>query len=216
MASRTSALMALIVGLLGCTSWWLADRADAIPTPVDEPLVAAVAAAAGIAPDPALTDERGAPAVDFAVMQATTPAEVREVLRLTVAATAHAAPALRAAALQATDPLVAGAAGRALGRLRRFSADRELLALTADPRLRVRQDAVIACGLDGDVAAVPHLERVLAAADPRMRPLALDALGKIGGPTARALVERVAEDPAAGDTDRAFAQAALTAMTTGR
>lgn len=216
MSPRTTALMVGIVGLLGSTSWWLERREHATRTPAHEPLAAAVGSPVGTALDSAMTAEPGEPAADFAVMQATTPAEVREVLRLTATATARDVPALRAAALKATDPLVAGCASKALGRLRTFASDSELLALTADPRLRVRQDAVIACGLDGDAAALPHLERALVAGDPSVRPLVLDALGKIGGPAARVLVERVAADPAVGTTDRVFAQTALSVMTRGR
>ncbi|MBK8181228.1 MAG: HEAT repeat domain-containing protein [Planctomycetes bacterium] len=109
------------------------------------------------------------------------------------------------AALGAEDPLVAGCAVRALGRLGVFTSDARLLALTADPRPRIRQDAVIACGLDGDPAAVPHLQQVLAESDASLRPLVLQALGKIGGPAAEEILHRVASDPGCTEIDRVFA-----------
>lgn len=85
-------------------------------------------------------------------------------------------------------------------------------AIVTGGSLDVSRTPVTACGLDGGVAALPYLARVLAQDDPSVRPLALDALGKIGGPTARALVEGVASDPQASRTERVFARAALDTM----
>lgn len=108
--------------------------------------------------------------------------------------------------------LVAGNAVKALGRLQAFCADAELLALTADGRLRVRQDAVTACGLDGGAAAIPYLEQALATGDASLRPLVLEALGRIGGPMAFTLVQGVAADAGTSTTDRVFARVALERM----
>ena len=152
----------------------------------------------------------------FPVMTATTPAQVREVLKLTGEATADDRDALRAAALTSADPLVAGNAVKALGRLRLVSSDPDLLALTSDSRLRVRQDAVTACGLDGGRESVPYLEKALATSDPSVRPLAIQSLGEIGGSSARALVAAVAQDSNATTTERVFAQAALDRSAAGR
>ena len=149
----------------------------------------------------------------FPIERAETPEQVREVLRLTRGATSEGLPALRDAALTAEDPLVAGNAVKALGRLGAFNTDAELLALIADPRERVRQDAAMACGLDGRPEAVPHLARVLEEADATLRPLALEALGRIGGAEARQLVEEVVADPGSSATERVFARAALERMT---
>lgn len=139
----------------------------------------------------------------------TTPAEVREVLQATRSATTADRGELVDAALHATDPLVAGNAALALGRLRAFHGDDALLALVSDPRERVRQDAVRACGLDGDASSLPTLERALEQGDATLRPLVLEALGEIGGEHALALIQRVADDEAASRTERVFARAAL-------
>lgn len=146
------------------------------------------------------------------VMKANTPALVRDVLRITGRATSADQPALRDAALHAEDPLVAGNALKALGRMERFSSDTALLAMTRDSRLRVRQDAIQACGLDGRPESIPSLELALADGDESVRPLVLEALGRIGGPAARAILLRIAEDPLSTTTEHVFARSALSAL----
>ena len=209
MQPRKTILAVAVACLLGSASWWLFTRSEDIVVAPPAPSADVVADGTLVPVAPADNGERAAV---FPIMRATTPAEVREVLRITKAATSQDRPALLDAALHAADPLVAGSAVKALGRLHGFTSEPALLALVTDPRLRVRQDAVTACGLDGRAAAIPHLERALATSDAALRPLVLEALGRIGGATARALVQRVAADPDAARTDRVFARAALERM----
>jgi HEAT repeat protein len=159
------------------------------------------ASAAGSAPAGARLD---------AALVVRTPAELRRFVRLAGAADASAAPELRRLALESPDPLVSGNAIRALGRLGRAGPADGLGALLADPRPRVRQEAVVALGASRDPAAVPLLEPLARdAADPTLRALALQALGRIGDQRARRHRESVLQDPRANETDRAFAKAAL-------
>jgi bilin biosynthesis protein len=106
---------------------------------------------------------------------------------------------------------VAGNAIRALGRLGLAGSDSRVAELLRDPRPRVRQEAIVALGNSGDPAAVDVLQPLLDDEDSTVRRLALRALGEIGGGRARTLVETVARDARATDTDRAFARAALSA-----
>lgn len=188
--------------LLGSIGWWNPE-----PLPV-----ASEGDPAGGAEASASAAGSGEMSAKFPIMSATNPEEVRAVLRLTRGATAGDRPALLDAALNAEDPLVAGNAVKALGRLKAFASDPVLLALTTDPRLRVRQDAVIACGLDGGAEAIPYLEEAFAEGDTSLQPLIVNALGKIGGAAATKLLERVAADPEVSQTDRVFARAALVRM----
>lgn len=149
---------------------------------------------------------------DLSETKVTSPEEVREVLRITREATGADRQALVQAALHAEDALVAGNAILALGRLGAFSSSADLLGLLTDSRLRVRQDAAKACGLDGRVEALPYLEQALEARDEMVRPLVIKTLGMIGGDRARELLERAQADPLASKTDRVFARAALKSM----
>ena len=215
MSPRTTMLgAAALLAAFGAAALRLPRQHDAEVVPAVR--VLAAAQAVGVAVRDQEPAQDAAPLTVFPILRATTPAEVREVLRITKAAGTRDVPALRHAALHAEDALVVGNAVKALGRLRAFAADAELLALTADDRLRVRQNAVVACGLDGDAAAIPHLERALAAGEASLRPLVLEALGRIGGPQALALVERIAVDPAVSQIDRVFARVALAKMPGGR
>lgn len=198
--------LAAIVSLLGTVAMRLLGGRGVAAIPARLVLLE------GDAPRSMPSPEAVGPLVAPPIRIASTPAEVREVLRRTKAAGPKDLPVLRDAALNAKDPLVVGNAVKALGRLGVFNGDADLLALTADDRLRVRQDAVMACGLDGGAAAVPYLERVLATGEASLRPLVMEALGMIGGPAARELVQRVAADVAASRTDRVFALASLQRM----
>lgn len=197
--------LAAILGAIGTLALRLPSRHGA-----DE-VLAPLALLDGDAPGPSQPAESDGPPA-HSISTASTTSEVREVLHMTRAAGPKDLPVLRDVALHSQDPLVTGNAVKALGRLGAFTGDPDLLALTADVRLRVRQDAVMACGLDGGAAAVPYLEGVLATGEASLRPLVMEALGKIGGPAARELVQRVAADVAASRTDRVFALAALERM----
>jgi HEAT repeat protein len=145
----------------------------------------------------------------FPLMEVNSPADVRLVLRYTQNATLEQAAELRRAALESKDPLVAGNALLALGRLRAVAGDDELTALLDDPRQRVRQDAVKALGLSGDQAQVATLAPLLSTADASLRPLVIQALGQLGGERATALLTAIRDDPAEAERDRVFARVAL-------
>jgi hypothetical protein len=168
------------------------------------PAAAAVAAppdaegAAGAAPGP--------------LLEATTPEEARNVVRYASAAGKNAVEDLRWME-GAADPLVAGNALRALGRLGAAPADGSIQDRLDDPRPRVRQEAVVALGLSRDPGAVAALEGVLDCGEPELKPLAVQALGRIGGARALSALERRLEDPAASEVERAFAREALEALT---
>lgn len=142
-------------------------------------------------------------------LRATTPEEVRDVVRFCRSAGTSEIPDLRRAALASEDPLVAGNALRALGRLGAVAHDPQLVALLHDGRLRVRQEVVVALGRSGDPRVVSHLEPLLADGEPELRSLVIQALGRIGGNRARALLRACQDDPAATSVERAFARAAL-------
>jgi hypothetical protein len=155
-------------------------------------------------PDPAGRDaEHRGP-----YLEARTPAEARMVVRYARSAGGGSVAGLQEMA-RAADPLVAGNAVRALGRLGATPAEGTFEDLLRDARPRVRQEAVMALGSSGGEDAVPALERVLAEGEPDLRPLAIQALGRIGGPRARSALERCIEDPAASEVERAFAREAL-------
>ena len=69
-----------------------------------------------------------------------------------------------------------------------------------DPR--VAEEAAIALGRPGRKAAVPALAAALDRADPRLRGAAVRSLSAIGGPSARAVLERAAADHADESTRR--------------
>jgi len=148
-------------------------------------------------------------------LEATTPEEVREVLRFTREATGDDLPTLRDMALRAEDPLVAGNAIRALGRMGAVAEDPKLVALIEDTRQRVRQEIVVALGLSGSASAVPLLAGVLestgerSADDDSLRLLAVRALGYIGGERAHDILAAVRDDPNATKAERVFAEEAL-------
>lgn len=119
-------------------------------------------------------------------------------------------PTLRRVALSSPDPLVTGNALRALGRLGAVRpSDPELAGLLDDPRPRVRQEVVIALGESADPASVDLLAPLLRAEPASLRPLVLQALGRIGTREARAALDAYA--PRASEDERPFLRAALEA-----
>ncbi|MFO0983606.1 MAG: HEAT repeat domain-containing protein [Planctomycetota bacterium] len=135
-------------------------------------------------------------------------AEVHAVVEQTQAMQRDDVPRLRRAALESNDPIVAGNAIRALGRLRAFAAEPDLLDLLDDQRPRVRQEAVMALGRCGDEKAVPRLVVQLDAEDPSLRALAIRALGDIGGVLAEKHLRTALVD-AASEVERLMARQAL-------
>jgi len=148
------------------------------------------------------------------LMRATTPAEARQVVRYCRDATPADSAALHAAALGSADPLVAGNAARALGRVGALGNETDRLRLVSDPRLRVRQDAVIGLGLSGDPAVLDVLEPLLDSGDPSLTPLVLRAIGRIGGSRAGKLLEARLRAETATEVERAFAAEALRSLRT--
>ena len=138
-------------------------------------------------------------------------ADVREVLRLSEAAGRSEADRVREVALESPDPLVVGNAIRTLVRLGVFARDDELLGLIHDPRLRVRQEAVLGIGSAGDARLASLLIPLLGDPEAGLRALAIKALGDLGGESAEVELRRVLEDPEASEVDRAFARSALRA-----
>jgi HEAT repeat protein len=105
-----------------------------------------------------------------------TPAELRAFVRALEAAGPQDAPRLRRIALVAADPLVAGNALRALGRLDLVAADPELLRMLDDPRPRLRQEVVRALACSADPGARARLDELARSAeDPELRALARHA-----------------------------------------
>ncbi len=218
---KTPALFVAAVAAAGlglfASSGFRSDRTEAAQAASVSPAATSRPSAFTLQGEGAEVVASGARAPDAAasaglVAEATTPEDVRDVLRFTRAATTNDQDALRHAALSSADPLVAGNALKALGRLKLISKDEALLALTSDPRQRVRQDAVTACGLDGGAPALARLEQALATGDASIRPLVLRSLGLIRGDASRRLIEGVASDPQASETDRAFARASLSRL----
>ena len=121
----------------------------------------------------------------------------------------HDVPALKNIALTAQDPLAAGNAIGALGRLLSVAHDPELVALVSDGRDRVRKETILALGKSGDPLAIPLLEPLLADEDPAVRMLAIRAVGEIGGPRATELLRGVLDRPGRTQAERGCARAAL-------
>ncbi len=142
-------------------------------------------------------------------LAAATDEEVRDVVLGARRATDADRDSLRRIALDSTDPLVAGNAVRALGRLRAVGDDPELSSLLQDARPRVREEMVVAIGASDDSGAVELLLPLLLEPDGNLRALAMDALGRLGGARARAALDAIARDDGAPAADRVHAQAAL-------
>ena len=157
-------------------------------------------------PVPAAT-VRSEPTIPLAPRwQPRTPGQLRDLVRFCRDAGVSDVPELRQAALGSPDPLVAGNALRALGRLRAVARDPELCNLVHDPRLRVRQEAVMALGRSDYEPAVVDLALLLERRDPELRPLVIQALAGIGGARARTLLDSALRDASTSAVDRAFAQ----------
>ena len=141
--------------------------------------------------------------------QPRTPEDVRELVHFCREATSEHVLELRSVALSSDDPLVVGNALRALGRLHAVAKDPELIALVGDERPRVRQEVVVALGNSGYPPVVGDLLPLLDRGDAALRPLVLDALGRVGGTKARERLTEVLEDSSTSSIDRTFARAAL-------
>jgi HEAT repeat protein len=103
------------------------------------------------------------------------------------------------------DPLTAGNAIAALGRLGR-AADPGLLPLLRDPRPRVRHEMITAIGRSRALHAVPHLEPLLTDPDPVTQQLTIVALADLG---AEEPLRRFVQNPAADPIARLFAEAVM-------
>lgn len=156
----------------------------------------------------AAPEEAGLVALDAAAVPLD-PAAVRALRAELRAAGVEDASRPEVLARHAADPLVAGNALRAMGRLGMATADRALGELVDDARPRVRQEAIVACGESGDRRHVPRLLQVLHGADEVERALAIRALGRLGGPEAARALFEVERDPEQSETARVFACEAL-------
>lgn len=210
-------LLAAALTVYGLVRWRTAagDRPADHPTEESSsrsPAVRSAAvksAASGERPPP-----RSSPMVSGVPLEAAGPEDVRRVREFCRGAEEGDIPDLRRLAFRSPDPLVAGNAIRALGRLGAIAVDPEVIALIRDPRLRVRQEIIVALGQSGSEDgisddSISELEAVLSNRDGQFRPLALQALGRLGGARARSLLESVRNDPQATDLDRTFARTAL-------
>jgi len=138
------------------------------------------------------------------------PADVREVVQFCRNAGRGDVAGLRHVALRSPDPLVVGNALSALGRLGALVGDGELCALLGDPRIRVRQEAIVALGKSSDASVVVLLTPFLEQSDPKLRPLVIQALGRLDCAAARAALEGYASGATgATEQERAFLGAAL-------
>jgi hypothetical protein len=135
--------------------------------------------------------------------------DVRAMVEFCDTATVGDVPALRDVALTAQSPLAAGNAVRALGRLHAVAKDADLVKLLDDPRVRVRDELILALGESRDTSAIELLEPLVRAQDEHLRVLAIHAIGRIGGETARRMLEQVSVDSAATPETVAFARSGL-------
>lgn len=160
---------------------------------------------------PATQSSSVAAAIGQGFWLAQTPAQLRAIVHFCREAGVADSAELRSLALSSLDPLVAGNALRALGRLGAVARDPELIALLEDARPRVRQEVVIALGRSNYAPVVVDLLPLLDRDDPALRPLLLHALGRLGGTRGRERLAAVVEDLRSSEIDRAFARAALAA-----
>jgi hypothetical protein len=138
----------------------------------------------------------------------TTPQEMRAVVTFCRHAKPADASRLRKVALASTDPLVAGNAIRALGRLKMVAGDESILTLLADERPRVRQEVIVALGKSGWRGSVQRLAPLVRDSDQAVRLLAIQAIRELGGNEADALLSEVRSRAAATDAERAFVRSA--------
>lgn len=207
MTSRNLILLAVALPVAAGGAWLLLDgaRPDGAVAPVER---LSQASTESVSESRAEEPELETPGRPFPQLDPRSDEEAREVVVYCDDAQAVDIPNLRAVALAATDPLVAGNAVQALGRLGAFANDEELVPLTLDSRSRVRQESIVALGLSQDVSAVVTLESLLAREDMMSeRPLILQALGRIGGRQSRAVLSAWA--PKANDVEKVFLRDAL-------
>ncbi|MGE3172515.1 MAG: HEAT repeat domain-containing protein [Planctomycetota bacterium] len=167
-------------------------------------LVALVAAATWFVPGAAEERPPADPAPPVVLAAPTDAAELRRFVAGCEAADANALPRLREL-VASPDPVVAGNAVRALGRLQPDGSEATFAALLHDPRPRVRAEAIAALGAGGDPGAARLLEPLVRVDDRQVRLLAIQALAQLGATDA---LQRVAADPGAAAETRAFARAA--------
>ncbi|MBK8978255.1 MAG: HEAT repeat domain-containing protein [Planctomycetes bacterium] len=215
---RTSSI-ALPAAFLVLTGLVLVERDAALPERAGAAAVGAIDAAAA---DPGTPNDGPAAATapplpppvrtiaGFAP-EPQTMADVHALRARTAAATAEAIPALRRTALAAGNPLAAGLALQALGRLRAVAGDAELLALVDDPRPRVRQELVAALGTSGDPTCATTLAAATRDADETTRTLAIRALGVLGGRAAHSELQRLQARTDLTRVERTFLRDALRA-----
>ena len=165
-------------------------------------------------PTPAMA-VRSAPAAAFGLAEGTASAPIdrtwtpQRAARLGRGGDGANAGELWQLALGAENPMVAGNAVRALGRLGELRNDARLDALLRDVRSRVRQEAVLALGRSRDPLVVQQLADLLPSADASMRPLVIRALGELGGERARSFVAAVLADPMSTAAEVALARQAV-------
>jgi HEAT repeat protein len=141
--------------------------------------------------------------------------EVHALRRAAAATDASAVPELRRIALTAESAVAATLAIAALSRRHAVAGDRDLVALTADPRQGVRQELVLALGASGDGRCVPLLRNLALGQDAAVRPLAIQALGRLGGAAALAALRELAQRGGLSVTDAAFVRQALLTANAG-
>lgn len=135
----------------------------------------------------------------------TQPAAVAALVAACNTATASDLAHLRQLAMS-PDPLVAGNAIRALGRIGAVHTDRQLLQRLHDPQPRVRHELIAALGGCGDAAAaVPYLEPLLRGDDEQARMLSISALVQL---RATGPLQRLLHEPSTDAATRAYARAA--------
>lgn len=119
-------------------------------------------------------------------------------------AEANEIPRLRELA-SSEDPLVAGRAIAALGRLGGLHDDPGLEGYLQDPRPRVRHEAILGLGSGGDRHVIPLLIPILDDKDPQAKLLAITSLGQLGAIDELTALIETTTDP----TVRTFAQGAV-------
>ena len=202
----TTRVLCVAVLVLGAGLALLGQPAVHLVEPPDAPLPLTVSAAAVESP----VARRLAPAALAGLaLEPGSQGDLHAWRAATQRADADAIAELRQVALTATHPAVVGACLVALGRLDAVVGDDALLALLDDPRLRVRQDVVTALGHSRDARALEVLAGAAAASDAALRPLVIQAMGRIGGARACDLLRALAARGPASPTDAAFLRAAL-------
>jgi hypothetical protein len=142
-----------------------------------------------------------------ALLRAATPEEMREVILFCREAGGNDLASVRKMAFESDDPLVAGNAIKALGRLEKIRHGDELMALLEDPRPRVRHETIRALCAPGRYTSIAKLVELLETErDPTARVLAIQGLGRIGGRRAEKALREICDDPRTSETERLFAR----------